>query len=36
MAALIYDSSWNDGLYLMQQLNEHNSKEMRLQEILST
>ena len=35
MAVRIYNSSWKDDLYLMQQLKEHNSKEMRLQEILS-
>ena len=35
MAVRIYNSSWKDDLYLMQQLKEHNSKWMRLQEILS-
>ena len=35
MAVRIYNSSWKDDLYLMQQLKEHNSKGMRLQEILS-
>ena len=35
MAVRIYNSSWKDDLYLMQQLKKHNSKEMRLQEILS-
>ena len=35
MAVRIYDSSWKDNLYLMSQLKEHNSKGMRLQEILS-
>ena len=31
----MYNSSWKDDLYLMQQLKEHNSKGMRLQEIIS-
>ena len=35
MAVRIYDSSWKDDLYLMQQLKEHNSKMVHLQEILS-
>ena len=35
MAVRLYNSSWKDDLYLMPQLKEHNSKEMRLQEILS-
>ena len=35
MAVRIYNSSWKDDLYLMQQWKEHNSKGMRLQEILS-
>ena len=35
MAVCIYNSSWKDDLYLMQQLKEHNSKCMRRQEILS-
>ena len=35
MAVRIYNSSWKDDLYLMQQLKELNSKGMRLQEILS-
>ena len=35
MAVRIYNSSWKDDLYLMQQLKEHNLKGMRLQEILS-
>ena len=35
MAVRIYNSSWKDDLCLMQQLKEHNSKGMRLQEILS-
>ena len=35
MAVRIYNSSWKDDLYLMQQLKEHNSKGMHLQEILS-
>ena len=35
MAVSIYNSSWKDDLYLMQQLKEHNLKGMRLQEILS-
>ena len=35
MAVRIYNSSGKDDLYLMQQLKKHNSKGMRLQEILS-
>ena len=35
MAVCIYNSSWKDDLYLMQQLKEHNSKGTRLQEILN-
>ena len=35
MAVCIYNSSWKDDLYLLQQLKEHNSKGMHLQEILS-
>ena len=35
MAVRIYNSSWKDDLYLMQQLKELNSKGMRFQEILS-
>ena len=35
MAVRIYNSSWKDDLYLMQQLKEHNSKGMRIQEIIS-
>ena len=35
MAISIYNSSWKDNCYLMQQLKEHNSKGMRLQEILN-
>ena len=35
MAVRIYNSSWKDDLYLMQQLKEHNFKGMRLHEILS-
>ena len=35
MAVRIYNSSWKDDLYLMQQLKEHKSKGMRLQEIIS-
>ena len=35
MAVRIYNSSWRDDLYLMQQLKEHNWKGMHLQEILS-
>ena len=35
MAISIYNSSWKDNSYLMQQLKEHNSKGMRLQEILN-
>ena len=34
MAVRINNSSWKDDLYLMQQLQEHNSKEMRVQKIL--
>ena len=34
MAVRIYNFSWKDDLHLMQQLKEHNSKGMRLQEIL--
>ena len=35
MAVRIYTSSWKDDLYIMQQLKEHNSKGISLQEILS-
>ena len=35
MAVRIYNSSWKDDLYPMQQMKEHNSKGMRHQEILS-
>ena len=35
MAVRIYDSSWKDNLYLMQQLKQQNSKGMHLQDILS-
>ena len=35
MAISIYNSSWKDNCYLMQQLKEHNLKGMRLQEILN-
>ena len=35
MTVRIYNSSWKDDLYLTQQLKEHNSKGMRLQERLS-
>ena len=35
MAVRIYDSSWEDHFYLMQQLKEQNSKRIRLQEIES-
>ena len=33
MTIRIYNSSWKDGLYLMQQLKEHNWKGMRLQKM---
>ena len=36
MAVRVYNSSWIDDLYLIQQLKEHDSKEMSLQEILSS
>ena len=35
MAVPVYDYSWKDYLYLMQQLKKHNSKGMRLQKLLS-
>ena len=35
MAVCIHNSSWKGDLYLMRQLREHNSKGMRLREILS-
>ena len=35
LAVCIYDSSWKDDAYLIQQLKEHNSKRIRLQETLS-